>query len=60
MSPIETPHPIDPNSGEPTTDQDRNDLQPPVVVADDERQTLDAESEREALSEREDGTNLGS
>jgi hypothetical protein len=60
MSPIQTPRPIDPNSGEPATDQDRNDLQPPVVVSDDERQTLDADAEREALSEREDGTNAGS
>jgi hypothetical protein len=30
-----------------------------VVVSDDERQALDPEAEREALSEREDGTNRG-
>ncbi len=60
MNPTETPRIIDPNSGEPGTDQDRNDLQPPVVVSDDERQALDPEAEREAPSEREDGTNRGS
>ncbi len=59
MNPIETPGPIDPNSGEPNADQDHNDLQPAAVVSDDERQGLDAESEHEALSEREDGTNVG-
>ena len=60
MSPTETPRSIDPNSGEPAADQDRNDLQPPVALSDDERQALDPEAEREARSEREDGANLGS
>ena len=59
MTDSKHPGRIDPNSGEPITEQDINDTQPAATVSENEKQPIDPEAELEAPSEREDGTNLG-